>query len=134
MRLQFAYDAYHAQLRHLLGQSQLKYGKSYLIDLHGFNAERSGIDADLVFGSANGATTPDGLDRSAIDFFKARGFCVKLAQIGEKFSGGYIVRWHSDHCTSALQIEVTSRIRTEESLKEGTYLSAKLREFVLSLH
>lgn len=136
-RLGKAYDAYHRKIRHHIQRLSASYKEVILVDLHGFNEERSGIHEDVVLGVHDSPLSLALAEKCALAL-SVRGFSVRIAKGSEKFSGGFTVRRYAArgvaaNLTTTLQIEISSRFRQDTSLQEGRHLANTLRFFVQAL-
>lgn len=133
------YDSYHQAISDLIKCSMVKYGreKCLLIDLHGFTAQPSYGEYDLIFGTDNTATVKNlCVDRLLANFLTDRNYKVFLplekpiGLLPDKYNAGFTVRHYAEKFgIDSIQIEIARRFRTVEGAEDGRRLSADLAEF-----
>ena len=135
-RIEGVYRPYHANLRRLIAQTHVQFGKAILIDCHSMPANvrvASGTRRpDIIIGDRYGASAAHDLSRAAVSFLSGLGYHVVR---NKPYAGGFITEHYGrpGRGLHALQIEINRGLYVDETSLEKTsgfdLLKADLEEF-----
>ena len=136
-RIERVYRPYHANLRRLIAQTHVQFGKSILIDCHSMpaNVRVAGGSRrpDIIIGDRYGASAAHDLSRAAVSFLSGLGYHVVR---NKPYAGGFITEHYGrpGRGLHALQIEINRGLYVNEATLEKTagfdLLKADLVEFI----
>ena len=135
-RIEQVYRPYHANLRRIIAQTHVQFGKAILIDCHSMPANvRVGGGSrrpDIIIGDRYGASGAHDLSRAAVSFLSGLGYHVVR---NKPYAGGFITEHYGRPARGlhALQIEINRGLYVDEASLEKTagfdLLKADLWEF-----
>ena len=136
-RIELVYRPYHANLRRMIAQTHVQFGKAILIDCHSMpaNVRVAGGNRrpDIIIGDRYGASAAHDLSRAAVSFLSGLGYHVVR---NKPYAGGFITEHYGrpGRGLHALQIEINRGLYVDETSIEKTagfdLLKADLGEFV----
>jgi len=135
-RIEQVYRPYHANLRRLIAQTHVQFGKAILIDCHSMpaNVRVAGGSRrpDIIIGDRYGASAAHDLSRAAVSFLSGLGYHVVR---NKPYAGGFITEHYGrpGRGLHALQIEINRGLYVDEASLAKTpgfeLLKADLAEF-----
>ncbi|MBU2484114.1 MAG: N-formylglutamate amidohydrolase [Alphaproteobacteria bacterium] len=135
-RIEQVYRPYHANLRRIIAQTHVQFGKAILIDCHSMpaNVRVAGGSRrpDIIIGDRYGASAAHDLSRAAVSFLSGLGYHVVR---NKPYAGGFITEHYGRPARGlhALQIEINRGLYVDEASLEKTtgfeLLKADLWEF-----
>ncbi|MEM5474674.1 N-formylglutamate amidohydrolase [Hoeflea sp. AS60] len=135
-RIERVYRPYHANLRRIIAQTHVQFGKAILIDCHSMpaNVRVAGGNRrpDIIIGDRFGASAAHDLSRAAVSFLSGLGYHVVR---NKPYAGGFITEHYGRPARGlhALQIEINRGLYVDETSLEKTpgfdLLKADLWEF-----
>lgn len=135
-RIERVYRPYHANLRRIIAQTHVQFGKAILIDCHSMpaNVRIAGGHQrpDIIIGDRYGASAAHDLSRAAVSFLSELGYRVVR---NKPYAGGFITEHYGRPARGlhALQIEVNRGLYVNEATLDKTegfdLLKADLTEF-----
>ena len=135
-RIEQVYRPYHANLRRIIAQTHVQFGKAILIDCHSMpaNVRVAGGSRrpDIIIGDRYGASAAHDLSRAAVSFLSGLGYHVVR---NKPYAGGFITEHYGRPARGlhALQIEINRGLYIDEASLEKTtgfeLLKADLWEF-----
>lgn len=135
-RIEWVYRPYHANLRRIIAQTHVQFGKAILIDCHSMpaNVRIAGGNRrpDIIIGDRYGASAAHDLSRVAVSFLSGLGYHVVR---NKPYAGGFITEHYGRPARGlhALQIEINRGLYVDETSLEKTVgfdlLKADLGEF-----
>lgn len=135
-RIEQVYRPYHANLRRIIAQTHVQFGKAILIDCHSMpaNVRVAGGSRrpDIIIGDRYGASAAHDLSRAAVSFLSGLGYHVVR---NKPYAGGFITEHYGrpGRGLHALQIEINRGLYVDEASLEKTagfdLLKADLWEF-----
>ena len=135
-RIERVYRPYHANLRRIIAQTHVQFGKAILIDCHSMpaNVRVAGGSRrpDIIIGDRYGASAAHDLSRAAVSFLSGLGYHVVR---NKPYAGGFITEHYGRPARGlhALQIEINRGLYVDEASLEKTagfdLLKADLWEF-----
>lgn len=135
-RIEQVYRPYHANLRRLIAQTHVQFGKAILIDCHSMpaNVRVAGGSRrpDIIIGDRYGASAAHDLSRAAVSFLSGLGYHVVR---NKPYAGGFITEHYGrpGRGLHALQIEINRGLYVNEATLEKKtgfdLLKADLAEF-----
>lgn len=135
-RIERVYRPYHANLRRMIAQTHVQFGKAILIDCHSMpaNVRVAGGSRrpDVIIGDRYGASAAHDLSRAAVSFLSGLGYHVVR---NKPYAGGFITEHYGrpSRGLHALQIEINRGLYVDETSLEKTtgfeLLKADLGEF-----
>jgi len=135
-RIEGVYRPYHANLRRMIAQTHVRFGKAILIDCHSMpaNVRVAGGNRrpDIIIGDRYGASAAHDLSRAAVSFLSGLGYHVVR---NKPYAGGFITEHYGRPARGlhALQIEINRGLYVNEASLEKTagfdLLKADLCEF-----
>ena len=135
-RIEQVYRPYHANLRRIIAQTHVQFGKAILIDCHSMpaNVRIAGGSRrpDIIIGDRYGASAAHDLSRAAVSFLSGLGYHVVR---NKPYAGGFITEHYGRPARGlhALQIEINRGLYIDEASLEKTtgfeLLKADLWEF-----
>lgn len=139
-RIERVYRPYHANLRRIIAQTHVQFGKAILIDCHSMpaNVRVAGGSSrpDIIIGDRYGASAAHDLSRAAVSFLSGLGYHVVR---NKPYAGGFITEHYGrpGRGLHALQIEINRGLYVDEASLEKTagfdLLKADLGEFAASM-
>ena len=135
-RIERVYRPYHANLRRMIAQTHVQFGKAILIDCHSMpaNVRVAGGSRrpDIIIGDRYGASAAHDLSRAAVSILSGFGYHVVR---NKPYAGGFITEHYGrpGRGLHALQIEINRGLYVDETRLEKTagydLLKADLGEF-----
>lgn len=136
-RIEQVYRPYHANLRRLIAQTHVRFGKAILIDCHSMpaNVRVAGGSRrpDIIIGDRYGSSAAHDLSRAAVSFLSGLGYHVVR---NKPYAGGFITEHYGrpGRGLHALQIEINRGLYVDETSLAKTrgfdLLKADLARFV----
>ncbi|SOE16375.1 N-formylglutamate amidohydrolase [Hoeflea halophila] len=136
-RIERVYRPYHANLRRLIAQTHVRFGKAFLIDCHSMpaNVRVAGGNRrpDIIIGDRYGASAAHDVSRAAVSFLSGLGYHVVR---NKPYAGGFITEHYGrpGRGLHALQIEINRGLYVDEASLVKTrgfeLLKADLAAFV----
>lgn len=139
-RIERVYRPYHANLRRIIAQTHVQFGKAILIDCHSMpaNVRVAGGSRrpDIIIGDRYGASAAHDLSRAAVSILSGLGYEVVR---NKPYAGGFITEHYGRPARGlhALQIEINRGLYVNESTLEKTegfdLLKADLTDFAAQM-